>query len=499
VTGTLAIDEAARGRPLVAMFVRNQFTHDARVTREATTLIELGFDVVVFAVTTTPDRAGADRQGAIRVFRITLPTIVSLFFGLLGRVVGLYARIVSIPRRIARAWRYVRRTVHLTPAELAEATAEAGIAKRIAARVLRAAGAPLRRVIPPPPPEPPPVLGPPRTVPTANRMRVGLRNFAWPMHRFLQGLRFARIAGGRAAALRPVAYHCHDLNALPAGFRARKRWPAPLIYDAHELWPHRNRPDARRRKTWVVEKGDGALARRVDAVITVNDSIAEHLRRRYRLRNVTVVRNTPSLTTTPAGASDGLQEIPRPRLMYVGGIQTHRGLEEMIHATVLMPGVTFVGMGPGNDDYRAELVAQAEAAGVAGRVRFLPSVPPSSVIPTIAGADLGLAMIKNYCLSYYLSLPNKFFEYLHAGVPVVASDFPEMRRLVDRYGVGATCDPAEPEAIARTVMDLLSRPEDLKRMSENALAAARELNWERERNHLIDLYRSLVPEEKWPG
>ena len=464
-------DRTAPGdAPVVAMFVRNQFQHDARVTREANALIAEGFRVVVFAVSTTPENAGPDRQGDIEVYRVTLPTAVSRFVTRLGTLVGLYARLASrarrLSRRVRRLARRVRRKVAPAPANPTKGSAAPGKTPGVAA---------------------------------AQRAKVAVRDFVWPSHRFLQGLRFGRLAGARAAALKPVAYHCHDLNAIVAGFRAQRVWPAPVIYDSHELWPHRNRPDARRRKTAVVSVGDRFFARRADAVITVNDSIAEYIRRRYGVREVVVVRNMPSvLTRIPSPHAGMLEGIPHPRLIYVGGIQTHRGLEEMIDATALMTEATFVAVGPGNDDYRTGLERRAEAAGVAERVRFIPWVPPEAIVDTIAGADLGFALIKNYCLSYYLSLPNKFFEYLHAGLPVIASNFPEMLRIVERYDVGATCDPADPDAIARTVESLLARPEELKRMRDNALEASKELNWEHERERLTGLYKRLIPAERWP-
>jgi len=455
------------------MFVRNKFEHDARVTREANTLIAEGFRVVVFAVSTTPEGAGPDRQGDIEVYRVTLPTAVSRFVTWLGKLVGFYARLASRARKLTRKVR-----------------------RRIEARV----GAPAPASAPVP--RGAPVFTKTGATPglaAANRAKVAFRDFVWPSHRFLQGLRFGRLAGERAAALRPVAYHCHDLNAIVAGFRAKKIWPAPVIYDSHELWPHRNRPDARRRKALVVSVGDLIFARRADAVVTVNESIADHIRRRYGVGEVLVVRNTPSVSARIPSPQAGLLEgIAHPRLIYVGGIQTHRGLEEMIDATALIPEATFVAVGPGNDEYRTGLEQRAAAKGVADRVRFIPRVPPEAIVDTIAGADLGFALIKNYCLSYYLSLPNKFFEYLHAGLPVVASNFPEMEQLVNRYDVGATCDPADPNAIARTVRELLAKPEELKRMRDNALEAAKELNWEHERKTLIGLYRRLVPEDRWP-
>jgi glycosyltransferase involved in cell wall biosynthesis len=449
-------------RPVVCMFVRNTFQHDARVRREANTLIEEGFDVVVFAVTNKPEEAGESTLGQIRVVRVTLPTAISAFVRFLGRIVGLYARAAGLGRRA------IRRTRAPSPAAGSEAIRTS---TEPVAYSKRAPG-----------------------VATVDGARRAIRNVLWPAHRFLQGRKYGRVAGARAAAMKPVAYHCHDLNSILAGFHGRRVHPAPVIYDAHELWPHRNRPDARRRKTWILSKADRYFCRRCDGVITVNDSIARHMEKTYGIPEVVVVRNIPSLAARSAPPEHGeLADLPSPRLVYVGGIQTFRGLEQVIVAMPMIRNAVFAAIGPGDPEYRKGLEKLAVDHGVADRVRFVEWVPPESVVATVGQGDLGMCLFQASHLSYYWTLPNKFFEYLHAGVPVLASDFPETRRLVDRYDVGAVCDPGDPAAIANAVNDLLSRPDDLMRMRDNALKAAQELNWEHERERLLALYRRLVP------
>lgn len=499
-------------RPVIAMFVRNLFKHDARVTREAMTMIEQGFDVRVFAVAATEEDAGDVMQGDIRVVRMTLGTPVSRFASAMLSANRVYYRIASFPRRtflkklrlwrrrsiraVVRAWFVLR----LPPKDTRRFASERGPA----ALVIWVLIAPIQAIVRrryrlpagtelAPPNWKAPAKRPPRTVPSVNAARLRFRNATWPAHRFLQGILFGKVAGARAAALRPVAYHCHDLNTILAAHYARKIHRAPFIYDSHELWPHRNRPDARKRKTFLVEQGDRLWARRADAVITVNESIAHHIEKRYGVREVTVLRNTPSIAVRHVdGATGVLDGVARPLLMYVGGIQTHRGIEELIDAMTMIPNGTLVAMGPGNDKYRATLAARAEAIGVTDRVLFTGIIPHDRLVATIAQGDLGFALIKNYCLSYYLSLPNKFFEYLHAGLPVIASNFPEMRALVERYEVGATTDPANAEEIARVTNDLLARPDDLARFRENARKAAEDVNWEHEREQLIGLYRRIL-------
>lgn len=455
--GGRGADRADRARPLVAMFVRNTFKHDARVTKEAQALIDHGGDVVVFAAALDPAETGESRQGSIRVVRFLLPTLIYKFVSFVASVIRQYAR-------GARLWKRLVRRVKL---------ARQGVPREERLKM---------------------VLPPPRSVLAANAAKQRMRTFLTPAHRFFQGLRYARLAGDAAAAMRPIAYHCHDLNSILAGFRARRKHPAPVIYDAHELWPHRNRPDASRRKTWIIEKGDRYFCRRCDGVITVNESIARHMEERYGLPEVVVLRNIPALSARAEPPESALlSDVPRPRLVYVGGIQTHRGLEQLIDAMPMIKDAFLFAVGPGVPSYRATLEDRVRDRGMEDRVRFMDPVPLDSVVQTVAQGDLGMCLFQGGFLSYYWTLPNKFFEYVHAGVPVLASDFPETRRLVDRYEIGGVCDPGDPRDIAAKVNDLLSRPEDLARMRDNTAKAAQDLNWELEREQLVSLYRRLVP------
>src|SRR5262249_13309793 len=154
------------------------------------------------------------------------------------------------------------------------------------------------------------------------------------------------------------------------------------------------------------------------------------------------------------------------------------GLEELVDATKGIPDATLVAIGPGNDDYRAGLQQRIEKEGLTERIRIPGPLPHAELLETIARGDVGTVFFQNYCLSYYYSLPNKFFECMHAGLPVVTSNFPELMRLVDQYEVGIYCDPDDPSEIARSINRLLANPPELARMRENTKKAAAELNWE---------------------
>jgi glycosyltransferase involved in cell wall biosynthesis len=132
--------------------------------------------------------------------------------------------------------------------------------------------------------------------------------------------------------------------------------------------------------------------------------------------------------------------------------------------------------------HRPALESLATSRGLAERVRFDGPVPNAALLAYSAGADVGLCLIRNSSRSYYLSLPNKLFEYVMAGVPQVTSDFPEMGAVVRRYGVGEVCDPDDPGSVARAVRRIVDDPD---------AAAAAELPWGAEEPRLLALYDSI--------
>lgn len=474
---------AASSMPHVCMFVRNNFRHDNRVLREARTLIDQGFQVTVFAVAESGAAVGETYQDGIRVVRVQTPSILSQTFYKLRRTVGRTFR----RRPVAMAGTVVRliRRVWLMFAAIFPL-----IAQWLGAKLHRAWPR-LFAMLEPKKPQAASAVAAVKK-PPAGRLLL-------PLHRLLQTMSFGKRTGAMAAALKPVAYHCHDLNSIWAGWHAKKQWKAPLIYDSHELWPHRNRLDASKLKTFVLHWGDRFFARRANGVITVSPSIAKHMEKKYGVRNVTVIRNTPPLAlraAPPSGAD--MSHLPRPRYLYLGGVFANRGLQQIIESLPHVEKGVLVAVGPSRPVFQAELEALATRLGVRDRVVFVGTVPEASVVATASQCDVGLSLIQNFCLSYHYSLPNKLFEYLHAGLPVLVSDFPDMRAIVQEHDAGATCDPGDPRSIAKGLNELGRDLQRIQELKENALQAADVLNWERESKAFLGLYRRLVPAEQWP-
>jgi len=271
-----------------------------------------------------------------------------------------------------------------------------------------------------------------------------------------------------------------------------------LVYDSHELYVERNAAKPLSRiENYLTSKIEAFLARRCDTVITVNASIAQELAHRYGIRLPHVLMNTPSLVKRSLRGQEcslrGRLKIPNEYtlLLYSGSITFGRGLPQVIESLRYLPSCHFVLMGFGSRDYLRHLKEVAAKDHVTSRVSFFGPVPSEEVTAVAATADLGIAPIENTCLSYYYCSPNKVFEYIAAGLPVVGSHFPELQRVIEGYKLGVTFNPEDPQDIARAINEVLEDRGKYEEMRQNALKAAKIFNWENESKKLLTIYQSL--------
>lgn len=309
------------------------------------------------------------------------------------------------------------------------------------------------------------------------------------LHRWLRTLDFYRHAIGVVRRTRPALIHCNDYNTMWVGVAARAMGGIAVVYDSHELWPDRNlRPEPR----WWLLACEALFVRCAHGTITASPGYADVMARRHRITKPKVVRNIPASrsgdaagrATGPVRASSGNNH---SLALYVGALTSGRGLETSIKAMALVPGARLRLVGPGRDDYRAGLVELARREGVAERVEFAGAVPPQKLLDTISTACVGLALIQPVCLSYRMSLPNKLFEYVAAGVPVLGSDLPAIGPLVREYEIGLVAQPDQVADVASKLSEMLEpRRNDAFRVATRK--AAQRLNWDRESRLLVDAY-----------
>jgi glycosyltransferase involved in cell wall biosynthesis len=309
----------------------------------------------------------------------------------------------------------------------------------------------------------------------------------WNLYRFVFLGRFVQ----EIVRARPQIVHAHDAAMLLPGLLGARLARARLVYDSHELAtsvPYRERAWA-----WFVVGIEHVVVPRCAAVITVSDGIALRLRGRYGLvRTPTVLRNVSDLSTDGTGglrAALGI-DADTPLVLHQGAPAPSRGCETLLAAVARLAGVHLAMLGDAEPEYRRHLEATVAGLGLGDRVALLPSVPLEQLLAYTAEADVGVSLLQDTCENHRLALPNKLFEYIAAGVPVVASDLPEMRALIERYGVGWSVDAADAGLLAGALARALEH-RGSERLAANLAAAAEELRWSRERERLVELYAEL--------
>ncbi len=304
--------------------------------------------------------------------------------------------------------------------------------------------------------------------------------------------------------------HAMGFLALPVALGARAgRWTQlgvrkPIVYDARDIYADaRNIARLPRPFRWFFSAVERHWARQADAIVTVNDRLADQLASRFGTKHrPLVVHNCPPRWDPSPDPVDELRAaagIPAgvPVALYHGGFSRERGLEQLA-AAIREPGLetvhaVYLGYGALEPDLRA--MAADPAAD--GRLHVLPAVPPEALLQWLTTADVAVMAIQPTTLNHRLSTPNKLFEAIAAGVPVVASDFVAIRDIVvgDPAGpLGVLCDPTDPAAIARAIRSILEAPpEDRSAMRARCLRAAHEhWNWETQSRPLLELYGRLT-------
>jgi glycosyltransferase involved in cell wall biosynthesis len=337
------------------------------------------------------------------------------------------------------------------------------------------------------------------------RLRRVVDRITW----LLGYMRAARRWGRRVvAAAGPVdVWHAHDLNAL-AAVGPFVRGETVLVFDSHEEFLEtgsalRLPGPARSALRWLERR----LISRSFAVVTVNDGIAADLRAAYAPERLVVVRNCPPRWTAPAERPDLLRAafgIPgdAPVLLFHGSLVPDRGIEQVVRA-IERPELRHVHLVLLGDGELAEPMTELGAGDrLGGRLHVHAAVTPQELPDWVASADLGVVIIPPRTRNLYLSTPNKLFECLAVGTPVLASDLPEMRRVVleDPDGpLGAVCDPDDEDAVVAAIGELLGGDVDVRRAArERCLrAAASRLNWEHEVAGLVALYGTIA--DRSPG
>jgi glycosyltransferase involved in cell wall biosynthesis len=283
--------------------------------------------------------------------------------------------------------------------------------------------------------------------------------------------------------------HCNDLNALPisVALKVFSSKPLKIVYDCHEYQTEIKSMKGFKQTLarWLERK----LIKYTDITLTVSNAIAEEYVRLYGVEKPRLVLNTPPYKQVEK--SDVYRQkfkidSKASIFLYQGGISAGRGIEVTLEAFKTLPdNLVIVFMGYGELTPLVE-----EAATQYQNIFYHPAVSPSVLLEHTAAADYGICFIDNICLNYYYCLPNKMFEFMMAGLPVIVSDLPEMKRIVEQYKVGLVADNSDPQALRDAVTSIHKL--DKQETMANLEKVKKEFNWEQQEKTLLKAYSEVV-------
>jgi glycosyltransferase involved in cell wall biosynthesis len=307
----------------------------------------------------------------------------------------------------------------------------------------------------------------------------------------------SQIRNTRAAAPAADLYHGMAYMGIPVALALGRRHRAPVVYDARDIYVDAgNLARLPRPVRALVGRWERGWARRAARVVTVNRPYAEVMAERWAVPLPLIVLNCSYRFNPPEPRERRFHDVlglsPETRVvLYQGGFSRDRGIEQLIDAIPSVPDAVLVLLGYGN--LQSALERRAADPSTAGRVRILPAVPPEELLKWVASADVVAMPIQPSTLNHRLTTPNKLFEAMAAGVPVVASDLPGMADIVRETGAGLVVDPTDPGAISAALREVLVSEANRQAMGARALAAAHATyNWERQLELLLDEYGRLT-------
>ena len=327
--------------------------------------------------------------------------------------------------------------------------------------------------------------------------RLPLRTILWSNHPIIQCIKYFEFMVKSIIVInriKPKICHGHDPSGLFVAYIAKIIWRAYLIYDSHELWGHTSHMKSYNK---ILYKIGGLLEKRImksaNAIITVNESIAEIMKEQLTDRDISIIRNIPEITEVNSKFSRKYLQLPDAKfiIIYVGSIAKGRGIEKLIRIMQGLDervGLAILGV---EDIYMSQYKKILRNNHLNDRIKFLPLVKPDEVVDICRFADIGIHPVENTCLNNYYCLPNKIFQYIHAGLSVLCSDFPEMRKIVKTYKVGKVFNIDNIKGIISLVKEMIDDVDQLSKYKQNSNIASEKLTRSNEKQTLTGIYSRL--------
>ncbi len=288
----------------------------------------------------------------------------------------------------------------------------------------------------------------------------------------------------------------NDLDTLLPNYLISRIKGIPLVYDSHEYFTGVPELANRKfvRKVWqAIEK---SLIPGLKHMITVSDSIASLYMDQYSVSPI-VVRNVPGKLTGIIPYSREYMKVDKSDFLIIFqgmGINIDRGAEELLDALELTSGTSLIFVGSG--DILKELKETVKRKKLEQKVKFFGPVDREVLARFTMAADAGVCLDKGTNLNYRFSLPNKLFDYISSGIPVLSGDLPETAKIIRENNCGVIVDPITPEKISAAIQLLKSNSDLFCQLKDNAIKASDSLNWETESSKVVELYKVILEEIK---
>src|ERR1035437_165432 len=298
--------------------------------------------------------------------------------------------------------------------------------------------------------------------------------------------RFSFILSWRLILAKADMIFAEDVYTLPFAIIFGKLKGARIFYDSREVYGHLAGLSKRRNVQGLLRWIENKFIRFTFRTITTGELDSKYLENEYSLNNTIVIRNLPfyEKIITPFDFRSYYKLNKEVKILLYQGVILHgRGLGPVFEALKIIKNCVLIIIGGG--EYGQHYKKLSVEKGLSDKVFFFGKVKQKDLLHYTAGADIGLSVIENLSLSYYYALPNKIFEYIQTGVPILASNFPQIVNIIDKYKVGLYISLENPEEIKETLQRLIDDEELRIAFRNNCLKAALELNWEKEIDKLF--------------
>ena len=274
----------------------------------------------------------------------------------------------------------------------------------------------------------------------------------------------------------------NDLDTLLPNYLISKLQKKKLIFDSHELFSEIPELVNKQRVKNIWLYLEKKIIPRLETVITVSDSIKNHYHNLYGISPI-VIRNIPKIKKISQRNFE-IDAKGKKVILYQGSVNIGRGIELMIDTMTLLDEYLFIVIGDG--DILEQLKEKVSNLSLHNKVKFLGKKTPEELKELTPNATIGMSLEEDLGLNYRYALPNKIFDYLHANVPVIVADLPEMRSLIKKHPIGEILIERTPKTLAKTIINMtnISYEKELK-------TAKKELNWSKEKEKLISIFSKL--------